>query len=349
MKKIILLTLLTLLFIPVVKADTTIENKQLIFDNVINTENDISGSAVIGGNEINITNRIDGVGILLGNNLNYTSSSDYLFMAGNNITVSGMSKDVVILGNNITLNESSNIARDAIIIGNTVSISGSISRNVKVYAEKVVIEDAQIAGNITINASRIDLSDNALIMGELSYNDNADAKISETASIASVTTYENKINEKTFVDVLTDILTSLVNIIIVFIVMLYFIPKLFKKLERKKDVIKSMGYGIIFLIFIPVIAVILLLSVFGMALSLILIGIYAILIYLSTIIVGYYIGSYIWQKLIKKEMRPYLAGLIGLVILTILKNIPYIGPVVIFLTIILGIGLLITMYERKRS
>lgn len=349
-KKILLILLISLLFITKAYAKTY-NNTQVIFDEKVNIEEDINSSSLILGSNVNIDSKIDGVGIILGNDVNLDLKSDYLVTFGNTITFDGKTRDAIIFGNKVILNESSTIGRDIYIFASNVSISGSINRNIEVYAQDVYIKDAQISGNVKLRASNIDIERNAAIIGELSYNDDAEVNISDVATIGSkkaVTIKKDKKNE--FIEKLKSSFISLINIILVFAILLYLFPKIFDKLDKsKKDIIKNIGIGLAFLIGTLLLCVILLFTVFGLSLAILLGAIYIILIYLSTIATGYILGSYLWEKLFKIEKRPYLIGIMGMFIIYILRLIPYIDKLVFIISIIIGVGSIVSLYHKTNK
>ena len=165
------------------------DNPSFIFDEKVNVDEDINNSSLILGNSVDLSSKLDGVGIILGNDVSLNSVSDYVAVFGNNVTFGGKARDAIILANKVTLNESSTIGRDLYVFASTVSISGSINRNIEIHASDVNIKDAQISGNVKINASSIDIEGNAAIIGELSYSDEADISVSDVASIGSKNTF----------------------------------------------------------------------------------------------------------------------------------------------------------------
>lgn len=350
MKKLILICLFCIIFIGGVSAKT-IKNKNLIFDEKININEDIDRSSVMFGNNIDLSSKLDGVGIIFGNDITLNLTSDYVATFGNNITFDGKVRDAIIFGNKVVLNESSTIGRDIYIFASSVSISGSINRNIEIYANDVNIKDAQISGNVKINASNIDIERNAAIIGELSYNDNAIVDIDEVASIGSKSTYKVETNKKNeFIEKIKTSFISLINMVLVFAILLYLVPKTFIKLDnKKKDFVKALGVGLVFLITALIAIVILAFTVFGLSLALLLGILYIVLIYLSTIATGYVLGCFIWGKFIKIEKKPYLIGLMGILIIYILKLIPYISIFITILTVVIGIGYILSLYSRKKA
>ena len=349
MKKIIFLLVSLMLFIPHINAKEY-KNEQLIIDDDIIIDKDINSSSLIIGSSIEVDNKIAGSGIILGNNINLNSNIDYLFTLGTNITYSGSTTDALLIGSKIVLNESSNISRDITILAKDAEISGSINRNITIYATNVTIKDAQIAGNVKIEAQNIKLEANAAIIGELLYNDDAKITISDVASIGNTKTYtSSKHHPETFLDKAKACAIGMVNILVIFALLAFFSPKLFNKIDdKKKDIIKNIGLGFIFLLLLPIIILLLIITVFGLSLGIILIAIYLLLVYLANMITGYIIGSFIWDKLIKKEKRIYLTGVIGILILYLLKLIPIIGIIVTIISTMIGVGTIISLYNRKK-
>ena len=348
-KKIFLFVFISLLFVSSVYAKEY-NNKRLILDDKVVVDSDLDNSSLIMGNNVELSSKVDGLGIILGNEVMFNAVSDYFITFGNNITFDGKVRDGLIFGNKVIFNESSTIGRDVIIFASSVNISGSINRNIEIYANDVTIKDVQISGNLKIRASTIDIERNADIIGELSYNDNAKVNISDVASIGSKKTYvveKEKKNE--LVEKIKTKLVSFVNILVIFAILLYLFPNLFSKLDKSRNnIVKNIGVGLVTLIIIPIIILIFIFTLFGISLAILLACLYAILIYLSTIVTGYILGCFIWDKLIKIDKRLYLVGVIGIFILYILKLIPYISNLVTVISVVIGVGSIISLYHRKK-
>ena len=351
MKYIKTLSILILsLFIGVYNVNAE-ENPKTVFDENVLVNYDIIGSSVIGGYNVTITNKIDGAALILGNSINVNSNIEYALITGQDITVNGKIKDALIFGNSIVLNESSNIERDIIIYGNNIEISGLINRDVTIYGSNVKIDSVQIAGDIKITADNIDITENSVIMGKLSYNDDAILEKAETSSIGEIEVFERVIDrDPTFIEMVIEHLIKLVSLLVIFVVMMLIIPKLFNNIgNSKNEIVRNMGYGIISLIVIPIIALILMLTKFGLPLGLILLVLYLISIYISTIVTGYLLGNIIWNKFIKIKKTIYLEGLLGITILYIISLIPYVGTAIYFISLIISMGTILNILFKKRK
>lgn len=348
-KKLIFLLIICLIFVSKVDAKEYEDTKLILDDNVV-IDTDIDNSSLIMGNSVEIDNKINGVGIVLGYDVLLNSNMEHLATIGNSVTFNGKVTDAVILANKVVLNESSTVGRDITIFANSVNISGSFNRNITVHAKDVTIKDAQIAGNVKINAEKINIETNAAIIGHLNHNNDAEIKISDIASIGAIDTFVNdKKDADNFSDKIKSQVIGMINILVIFALLATFAPKLFTKFdEKRKDIIKNIGIGFIFLIILPLIMLMLIITVFGLSLGIILIALYVLLVYLSNMVTGYIIGSFIWDKLVKKEKRTYLVGVLGIIILYILKIVPYVNIVITFVSIMIGVGTIISLYNRKK-
>ncbi len=309
--------------------------------NNVKLEDTINGDSAIAGNIIDMIGNIDGIGFIAGETVNVKGSLEYGFMAGNNITVDGViSKNIYAAGNIITFTKNASIGRDIFLAGNEVVLNGNLDRNISISATRVVLEDnLTINGNIKINASSIVVKNGANIKGELSYNEDINKDISNTANIGKITTY--KIEKDSSFNV-KDLLQSTLNMIIVFLVITIIIPKSLEKSENiyneSNKYAKNIGIGALLLICVPLISLLLILSNIGISLGIILGLIYGICIYLSYIVSGFILGNLLLGKVMKLNTNKYLSGIIGIIIIKIVSIIPIFGVLVSILALLLGLG-----------
>lgn len=349
-KHLLPLIMLLLLLIPnQVKADEINKFNTSIGNNIVIDYN-INGSSLIGGNDVIIQSSVEGATLIGANNLTYNASSEYALIIANNISFTGSAKDAFMFANTININANSKITRDIIINANTVNIEGDFARNVTINANTIKINNAQFGGKVKLTAKNIKIDDNVMISSELTYNEEAITDISQIANLGIITTFKSELGiEPTIIEKIYSNATILISLLIVFTALFYIIPILFNKIGKDtKDIIKHMGYGLIALIILPIISLILCLTIFGMPLGLIILITYIILLLISIIPTGYIVGNIIWNKFIKAKKIKYLEGIMGITIIYLLCQIPYIGGIIAFLTILLGMGSVITLILNKR-
>jgi len=107
-----------------------------------------------------------------------------------------------------------------------------------------------------------------------------------------------------------------------------------------EDLLKNAGFGLLFLLIVPLVTIVLLILILTIPIALILLGLYIILIYISSIFTGIFIGDHILSLTGKEKLRGnlFLPLLIGLVLIVFLQNLPFIGWLIRFAAVCLGSG-----------
>lgn len=366
-KKIFLLFILTLLFIPCVNAevldDALLTSKEDIMyrtDNMkaeddLHTIGNYDSSTFFAGNSVYDSTNVDGISFIAGNNININGNYEYGMILGNVATLSGVyEKDFFMIGNMITTTIDFNVKKDVYMFSTMLNLSGNIGRNMFVAGESITLDDVTINGNLNLYALDIIIGDNVNITGTLKYNE--DAKISglETAKIGTTLTYEAA--ETSDVDntmfLVQDFVTSFVSLSLIGILIYILCPNLFSKLKNKTKNynfimgLKDSSFGFLTLIGFPIFMLMLLLSIFFIPISIIGLLLYSIFVYLTVLVVGYLIGDIIVNKLIKKD-NTYISIIFGVLVIKLLKIIPFIGGFISFVVLCLGLGLIVKLIFDK--
>lgn len=341
MKKIFLVLLL---LIPI-----SVNALNINVNGEVKENQEIQGSSVVLGNYVENTSKVSGLDMTLGNTIKYEGESEYLLSAGNNIEINGTVKnDGFVFGNVVNFNENSVIERDLLVLASNVTISGTIKKDVTIYAATVTINGN--IENVNVKANEI-IIENANI-NNLSYNEDAVIEIKDS-EVNTTNLTEKLQSEVTIQDQIMNFIYNLGGILVIFLALYLLAPKLFKKIENNNanitvlNVFSMFGFGTLSLILIPVIFILLLTIVFCMPLAILLLILYVLAIWLSSIFTGYLLGYVIWTKLIKKENNPLLIGLIGIVILNLLGVIPYIGILITVISVMIGMGIILQQFKRN--
>lgn len=341
MKKIFLVLLL---LIPI-----SVNALNINVNGEVKENQEIQGSSVVLGNYVENTSKVSGLDMTLGNTIKYEGESEYLLSAGNNIEINGTVKnDGFVFGNVVNFNENSVIERDLLVLANNVTISGTIKKDVTIYAATVTINGN--IENVNVKANEI-IIENANI-NNLSYNEDAVVEIKDS-EVNTTNLTEKLQSEVTIQDQIMNFIYNLGGILVIFLALYLLAPKLFKKIENNNanitvlNVFSMFGFGTLSLILIPVIFILLLTIVFCMPLAILLLILYVLAIWLSSIFTGYLLGYVILTKLIKKENNPLLIGLIGIVILNLLGVIPYIGILITVISVMIGMGIILQQFKRN--
>ena len=322
----------------------------------ITVSDDMEGSAFLAGNMVTIKNKVDGILFTAGNVLNVINQSDYGFIAGSTINIADSKyKDLFIAGASINL-ENVEISRDLYVAGSSIKLIGNVGRNVFVAGDEVTI-DGVINGDVYIDSQSIVINSNAVINGKLKYNDDAKIELSKDAIINEKSTYKNPNTESAKIDTnkpiasiivskLINALINFLNILVVGLLMVLLLPSVFNKLRELEanKLLPSFAWGLLILVAAPIISLIAMITFVGVSTGIIAITSYCVLLYISTILSTFTITSLIFKDKIK---NPYLILLIGLVCLYVIKLIPFVGGLVTFAFICIGLGLITNIIKRK--
>ena len=307
----------------------------------------VNGNVYIIAKEININSSIiDGNAYLLGETIKIDNS-----------TING---SVYIAGKDISIN--ANI-KDAYIAGETIKIGEEsiINRNLRVASDKLDILGI-VYDNVYSGADSIYVGDNAKILGELNYSSSEPAVISPTATVNSQN--YTKTEEKEDVEnISADLVKGIVKTVTVFSIVGAVIKALVvagilvlisnKLIEKNKnaevsDYIKNAGKGLILFILIPIFAIILCITLIGAGLGVILILFYIVLIYISAVVASLALASTILKN---EDSKWKLYGLTVAIflVLSLIKLIPVVGGIIMFIFKLIGIGCLFSVLKPNKK
>ena len=112
----------------------------------------------------------------------------------------------------------------------------------------------------------------------------------------------------------------------------------------------SLGWGAVILFATPIAAIMVCFTVVGIPIGLIALALYGIAVYLSQIPVALLIGRLIIRRSTEVESKGLLVGVLalGLVILIILRLIPFLGFWIGLATALFGLGAVVVSERRLR-
>ena len=102
--------------------------------------------------------------------------------------------------------------------------------------------------------------------------------------------------------------------------------------------LKTLGFGTLGVVFLPIVAILLMVTIIGIPLSLILLAFYGVALYISKIILSVYLSRFVQNRLNGSNTQAFWLFLLALVLLTGLGALPIVGLVIRLLTISLGVG-----------
>jgi hypothetical protein len=334
----------------VVDGDLYVIGRNIVIDGTVN--GDIFGA----GQTITINGTVNGGVTLGGQTLTVNGQVAHgARLAGQTINVnSSIGRDLAAVGAMLNVGSTAEIADDLVFGVGTSYISGQVNGNVKGGAGEVTITN-EVGGNVELEVDKLTITSTANIQGNLVYTSENEASIQSGAKLGGSTTH--KVPEKPaapspFADIQGKLFGFLM-ILVIGIIVILLAPG---RISAMADSVRnkpwpSLGWGALVLFVTPIAALIAICTIIGLPLGLIALALWGIAIYLSQIPVGFLIGRLIIRRNGEIESRGLMIGALalGLAILLVLGLIPFVGGLVMFLTIIFGLGSLVVSLTRSRA
>lgn len=255
-----------------------------------------------------------------------------------NITVSGIVSDIYAMSNNFSLEKTAILARNLNLYSNSVSLSGQVKR------------DAYInTGSLTLNKDK-----NVIVNGNLHYTSTQETQIADGAVSGEVKFTPVETNTQNIIlSAVFKIIKALIFSFVVIMLSIWIAPK-FKdrvcEIVSKKN-LKAFGIGLLVFFGIIILAFILFISTYGFGMNIALAGIaLLVLAYsISNTVFSMAIGKLLANKFKFTKNTPFvLLSLLVVLVIELVRFIPFIGAPLTFITAILGLGTLcINVYKRK--
>jgi len=333
----------------VVNDDLYLAGNRITINGVVNGDVLAAGSTVI------IDGTVNGDVIALASTLEFGGEiTGSLRTAASTILIGGtIGEDLVIAGSTIDLSNTAEVGRDLVFGASNLKVKSAITRNILGVGDKVEFSDVT-GGDISVEVESLTIASTATIKGDLVYTSDNEVDIRQGAVIEGEIT--RKIPDrwiitpamKAWAKVITYLMVLLLGIIIILIA-----PRKSAEVVSKiqKTPLKTLGWGALIFFVTPIAIVIAILTIIGIPVGLIATVLYGLLIFVSQLIIGLFVGRWILSRFNVEDTKGNLIlGLfIGFTLLTLVKLIPWVGFILWWPTALFGIGAIVLMFSRKRK
>ncbi len=295
--------------------------------NDLQVDQDIQGDLVLAGSTIKINGNVMDDFIGAGGELTVNGDvSGNIIAFGGIIRVNGdVGGDLVAAGGQIFLSQGSTVEGDVLLAGGDVNLNGVVNGDGSVSAGTLRTgEDFELKGDLELEAQNYPSDLENDVGGNLS--------VTRTAQ-------EQYAGEPRGFGIFSFILGLLAALALGFI-LIYTFPVFISEISGVvRDLTLKAGIvGFLLLIFVPVLSLILLFTVFGWSLSILLILFLALAVLIATVPVKLLAGTIVYNKVFKKEAGKMVYYLLGAVIFAIVYEIPFLGSLAGFIAMLIGLG-----------
>jgi hypothetical protein len=327
-----------------VAANQTIDDTLLASGNIVRVEGVVNGDLLAFGESVEVRGTVKGdlvsfakrttvSGTVQGNIYNFSNSFDLDGQLGHNIYAFVQS---------LRVNDRGRVGGGVVVGAGDVTLEGEVNRSVTMY-----VGNADVSGSIgrelTMTGDSLTITDTARIGGSLSarVRDLTKVHIAESATIVGSRDIQVRVRQSHFTRPSFYFFQAvwLASAMLVGWLFLILFPGFFQATTQAVGSgWRSLGLGIAVLAGVPVAVVMMAITLVGLPISLMLLAMYLVSIGLAKIWVGAFLGQILLKRPVATNSDWLLELLLGLLILTIIGLIPYLGGLVRFGVVCLGLG-----------
>jgi len=338
----------------------------IIHDDLIIAGGNIKLDGIIEGDLVSSSKSLVQNGLILGS---LNSAAQDLDVLGDvkgsvrgiaqNINVNGkLNRNLIAFGYALDVKPGAEIERDITVFCGKMALHGKLGGSLKGSVGELIISGV-VNGDVAVKAENITLMPTARILGDFKYKSEKEAKIESGAQVSGETVWTEIDTEKekkpksifTGKSLITEMLFLLALMVTGIVLTLIFKRNAHQAKQAVSEFfLKSLGLGFVFMVCIPIAILILTVTIIGIPIAIIAIFAYAVLVYIAKIPVAIFLGEKI-IKTLGKQGEPSLiwSMLLGLVVLTLLLNIPYLEWPIYFVVLFTGFGAILSSQQRPAS
>lgn len=319
----------------------------------VNVDGDIQKDLYVAGSTINLNGQVEDDLAAVGNSINVRGGiGGSARIAGSSINIDGdVQEDLLAAGSEVTISDNSRIFGDLIFAANKGEIRGDIDGDVKLTGSEIVISGT-IRGNVLAkDVSKLTVKDTAVISGKLTYHSPNEANIESGSQIAggveySKTTsgwdgwrdYSRKMS-------ITFMLYQAVGSILLLLLFAFMAPKLARRFLDTSfgEAFRNLWMGLIVLIVTPILSLILLAISFKLAIIAMLI--YILFLMLASSFSALLVGSWVIKNFRRSAdyAIDWQSIVVGVILVTILSLVTFVGPIFLFVIMLISLGALLKL------
>ncbi|HHV24578.1 MAG: hypothetical protein PHG79_05780 [Methanosarcina sp.] len=301
-------------------------------------DRDTQGDLVLAGSRLEINGNTGGDFIGAGGELIVNGNvSGNIIVMGGSITVNGnVGGDVVAAGGQITLSRDSVVEGDILLAGGEVMLNGNVNGNGEISTGTLKTgEGFELKGNLALQADN--------------YPSNLGEKVGGNLNITQVNATEKQYESTSEGFGIFSFILGLLASLAMGLILIYLFPGFVSGLVElvKDSPLKTGLLGFLALIFLPVLSVVLLVTIFGWSLSVLIFLLFVLALLIATVPVKLLAGEIIYNKILKKDAGKMMYYLVGAVVFAIVYEIPFAGGLIRFIALLVGLGAIISWLAMR--
>jgi cytoskeletal protein CcmA (bactofilin family) len=284
-----------------------------------------------------------------------------VYAAGGRISINGpVQRNVRVAGGRVEIGPQAKIGGNVTIGGGEVRITGAIDGYLQVGGGQVVI-DGPVGGNVEVGSGAIELGPNARINGKLRYASRDELKRDPAAQVQGGV---ERFSPRADWPVPSGVQERAgrgagwvwsIGLMVIAALLVAALPGVYTGVEAtvRARWALSLLIGFIALVCIPVAALIAMFTVIGVPLALAVITLYLALLLIGYVTAGISVGELVLARFQSARASHtawrVAAAVLGMLAISLLGRLPWVGGLVLIAALLLGIGALLMQLAPARS
>jgi cytoskeletal protein CcmA (bactofilin family) len=323
----------------------TINDDAYLLGALVTVDGTVNGDLIVGGGVVTIKGEVQ----------------NDIRAVGGMVTIDGkVGGNVTALGGTVNIGSDADIDGGVLTAGGTLAHLGNIDGQAQIYADQATLA-GRVGGNTKGTIAQLTVAKTAILDGTLTYTSDKEASVSAaariTGAIQRLPSGEtlNKLGPRLRHNLLrihwgTGLL-SYFSMLLLGVILLKLTPHQVTAVSKLigKQPWQVLGIGLLILVLTPLAGVLLFISIVGVPLAVILAVVYFLMVVLSSLFSGLFVGQKFFDWTNLKENR-YAVLAVGLLLLHLAFALPVVGCLIRLLSVTAATGaIVISKYEAFRK
>lgn len=276
-----------------------------------------------------------------------------LFLAGGRLDVDGqVGKNAHVAGGNLYFNKP--VGGDLVAAGSQIEITNNapIGGDLALAGGNITI-NSKVSGSVQVVAKRLTFGPNAQVTGSVNYKGPNEAIVESGAKVGTInfTRVANRGRGNFLPFLMVASVVKLLMLLAAAVVAAWLIPHKVQAVVRHglAKPWANLGIGLLFVIFMPIVAFALMFTVIGLYIGLALLLSFLLFSLFAAVFMFFYTGALVWSWFKKNDpANRWRDLLVGMVVCIVLGLIPILGWIILGILWLLTVGALATYWYKEQ-
>jgi hypothetical protein len=338
-----------------VAANQTVDDTLLAIGNTVRVEGMVNGDLLAFGETVDVPGTVKGDLVSFAKRTTVSGTVEgRIFNFSNSLGLDGqLGHNIYGLMQSLHVDNRGHVGGGILAAAGDVSLDGEVNRSVTIYAGNADVSGS-IGRELTMTGDNLTVTDTARIGANLSarVRQLKNVHIADGAKIGGQRDIQVRVRKNRFTRPRFYFFQAIwlaAAMLVGWLTLILFPGFFHASTQAVGSGWRSLGLGVAVLAGVPVAMVVMAITLVGIPVSLMLLAVYLAAIYLAKIWVGAFLGQLLVKPAGATKGDWLLGLLVGLLILTIVGFIPYLGALVHLVVVCLGLGALAwQLYRASR-